>query len=248
MRAVQIADLSGPESALKEVDLPEPEPSHPLTPGSGVVIDVHTAGVSFPEVLQTRGEYQIKPRPPVRARQRGGRHRSQRARGLRAERGRPRGRLLHLGRWAEVAVAPDFLTFGLPASSTTPRARADPQLPHRLLLAAMRGRLPRARRCSSTARPAGSAPRRSRWRRASAPGRSRSSRATTRSGSRARRAPTRWSAPTARGRTRPRSCPAAASTSSSTRSAATASPTASGRWARTAGSSSSASPAARSPR
>src|SRR5215208_415627 len=64
MRAVQIVDLTGPESALAETDLPEPEPSHPLTPGSGVVVDVHAAGVSFPEVLQTRGEYQIKPPLP----------------------------------------------------------------------------------------------------------------------------------------------------------------------------------------
>jgi len=64
MRAVQIIDLTGPDSALKLVDIPEPEPSHPLTPGSGVVVDVHAAGVSFPEVLQTRGEYQFKPPLP----------------------------------------------------------------------------------------------------------------------------------------------------------------------------------------
>ena len=37
MRAVQIVDLTGPSSALAEVDLPEPEPSHMLTPGSGVM-------------------------------------------------------------------------------------------------------------------------------------------------------------------------------------------------------------------
>ena len=35
-----------------------------MTPGSGVVVDVHAAGVSFPEVLQTRGEYQFKPPLP----------------------------------------------------------------------------------------------------------------------------------------------------------------------------------------
>ena len=64
MRAVQIVDLSGPESALAETELSEPEPSHPLTPGRGVIVDVHSAGVSFPEVLQTRGEYQIKPPLP----------------------------------------------------------------------------------------------------------------------------------------------------------------------------------------
>jgi NADPH2:quinone reductase len=57
MRAIQIVELSGPESALKLVDIPEPG-------GDGVVIDVRAAGVSFPEVLQTRGAYQIKPDLP----------------------------------------------------------------------------------------------------------------------------------------------------------------------------------------
>src|ERR1700727_63468 len=64
MRAVQITELTGPDTALMLVDVPEPEPSHPLTPGEGVVIDVRAAGVSFPEVLQTRGEYQLKPPLP----------------------------------------------------------------------------------------------------------------------------------------------------------------------------------------
>jgi NADPH2:quinone reductase len=57
MRAIQIVELSGPESALKLVDIPEPD-------GEGVLIDVHAAGVSFPEVLQTRGAYQVKPELP----------------------------------------------------------------------------------------------------------------------------------------------------------------------------------------
>jgi NADPH:quinone reductase len=57
MRAIQIVELSGPESALKLVDIPEPS-------GEGVVIDVKAAGVSFPEVLQTRGAYQLKPELP----------------------------------------------------------------------------------------------------------------------------------------------------------------------------------------
>ena len=65
MRAVQITELKGPSEALELVDLPEPaEPSHMMTPGSGVVVEVHAAGVSFPEVLQTRGEYQVKPDLP----------------------------------------------------------------------------------------------------------------------------------------------------------------------------------------
>ncbi|MCW2665300.1 MAG: Alcohol dehydrogenase zinc-binding domain protein [Frankiales bacterium] len=57
MRAVQITSLDGPE-ALELLDVPEPD-------GSGkVVIDVHVAGVTFPEVLQSRGLYQMKPELP----------------------------------------------------------------------------------------------------------------------------------------------------------------------------------------
>src|SRR5580700_8031827 len=65
MKAVQIVELTGPQSALRVVeDAPEPAPEHMMTPGSGVVVDVHAAGVSFPELLQTRGEYQVKPELP----------------------------------------------------------------------------------------------------------------------------------------------------------------------------------------
>ncbi|HVX70190.1 MAG TPA: NADPH:quinone oxidoreductase family protein [Mycobacteriales bacterium] len=59
MRAVEIFQLSGPGSATRLADLPEP------AAGDGiVVVDVKAAGVSFPEVLQTRGEYQYKPELP----------------------------------------------------------------------------------------------------------------------------------------------------------------------------------------
>src|SRR3954463_5983429 len=64
VKALQITELSGPDSALTAVDIDEPEASHMLTPGSGVVVDVKAAGVSFPEVLQPRGEYQFKPPLP----------------------------------------------------------------------------------------------------------------------------------------------------------------------------------------
>src|SRR3954454_19641152 len=56
MRAIQIVELGGPDS-LKLVDIDEPS-------GDGVLVDVHAAGVSFPEVLQTRGQYQLKPELP----------------------------------------------------------------------------------------------------------------------------------------------------------------------------------------
>ncbi len=113
MRAVQITELSGPRSALAEVELPDPEPSHMMTPGSGVLVDVHAAGVSFPEVLQTRGEYQVKPPLPfVPGSEVGGTVRSApEGSGLSA--GDRVAAFCMLGGFAEVAVAPEFLTFPL---------------------------------------------------------------------------------------------------------------------------------------
>jgi len=114
MRAVQIVELSGPDGALRLVDLPEPEPSHLLTPGSGVVVDVHAAGVSFPEVLQTRGEYQVKPPLPfVPGSEVAGVVRSA-PEGAGVKPGDRVAAFPMLGAFAEVAVAPEFLTFALP--------------------------------------------------------------------------------------------------------------------------------------
>lgn len=58
MRAVQISQLDGP-GAARLVDLDEPT-GH----DGAVVIDVHAAGVAFPDVLQSRGLYQHKPELP----------------------------------------------------------------------------------------------------------------------------------------------------------------------------------------
>ncbi len=65
MKALQVQSLDGPD-AVKLVDLPEPEDgaNHPLLGMPGVVVDVHAAGVSFPDLLLTRGEYQLKLEPP----------------------------------------------------------------------------------------------------------------------------------------------------------------------------------------
>jgi NADPH:quinone reductase len=114
MKAVQIFELSGPQSALRVVDVPEPEASHPMTPGEGVLVDVHAAGVSFPELLQTRGEYQVKPELPfVPGSEVGGVVRSAPANaGVSA--GDRVAAFCMLGGWAEVAVAPPFFTFKLP--------------------------------------------------------------------------------------------------------------------------------------
>jgi NADPH2:quinone reductase len=58
MRAVQIVTLDGP-GAVRVVDLPDPEPGP-----DHVLVEVHAAGVTFPEVLQSRGLYQYKPDLP----------------------------------------------------------------------------------------------------------------------------------------------------------------------------------------
>jgi NADPH2:quinone reductase len=114
MRALQITELTGPDDALQLVDLPEPDASHFLTPGSGVVVDVEVAGVSFPEVLQTRGEYQIKPPLPfVPGSEVGGIVRSA-PEGAAVKAGDRVAAFCMLGGFAEVAVSPEFLTFKLP--------------------------------------------------------------------------------------------------------------------------------------
>ena len=114
MRALQITELSGPRSALSAADLPEPPAEHPLTPGSGVLIDVHAAGVAFPEVLQTRGEYQYKPDLPfVPGTDIAGVVRSA-PEGSGLSEGDRVAACCMTGGFAEVAVAPAFLTFPLP--------------------------------------------------------------------------------------------------------------------------------------
>ncbi len=113
MRAVQIVDLTGPASALRLAEVPEPEASHMLTPGSGVLIDVHAAGVSFPEVLQTRGEYQFRPELPfVPGSEVGGVVRSAPP-GAAVKPGDRAAAFCMLGGFAEVAVAPAHFVFPL---------------------------------------------------------------------------------------------------------------------------------------
>jgi NADPH2:quinone reductase len=85
-----------------------------LSPGSGVLVDVEAAGVSFPEVLQTRGEYQFKPDLPfVPGSEVAGTVRSA-PEGSGLSEGQRVAAFPMLGGFAEVAVAPDFFTFPLP--------------------------------------------------------------------------------------------------------------------------------------
>jgi NADPH:quinone reductase len=115
VRAVQIVELEGP-SALELADVPEPEPVHMLAPDGAVVVEVEAAGVSFPEVLQSRGEYQLKPPLPfVPGSEVAGTVRSAPA-GADVSEGDRVAAFCMLGGFAEVATAPPWLTFPLPDS------------------------------------------------------------------------------------------------------------------------------------
>jgi NADPH2:quinone reductase len=58
MRSLQVTSLDGPSSVSVE-EVPEP------SAGEGqVLVEVKAVGISWPDLLQTRGEYQIKPELP----------------------------------------------------------------------------------------------------------------------------------------------------------------------------------------
>ncbi len=58
MRAVQVLTTTGPaDVAVREVD--EPVPGE-----RDVLVEVHAVGVSFPDLLLSKGQYQMKPEPP----------------------------------------------------------------------------------------------------------------------------------------------------------------------------------------
>jgi NADPH:quinone reductase len=114
MRAIQITELTGPTTALQLTDVPEPEASHMMTPGSGVIVDVRAAGVSFPELLQSRGEYQVKPPLPfVPGAEVGGVVRTA-PDDAAVKAGDRVAAFCMLGGFAEVAVAPSYFCFKLP--------------------------------------------------------------------------------------------------------------------------------------
>jgi len=58
MRALQVTELTGPEAVTVTSEAPEPEV------GDGVLIEVEAGGLAFPDLLLTRGKYQVKPDLP----------------------------------------------------------------------------------------------------------------------------------------------------------------------------------------
>jgi NADPH2:quinone reductase len=57
MRALQVLELGGPD-AVQVRNVPEPASD------DGVIVDVHAVGLSFPDLLRSRGQYQEKMTPP----------------------------------------------------------------------------------------------------------------------------------------------------------------------------------------
>ncbi|WP_127479364.1 NADPH:quinone oxidoreductase family protein [Nocardioides pantholopis] len=58
MRAVQVLTTTGPADVeVREVPDPTPGPDD-------VLVEVHSVGISFPDLLLSKGEYQLKPEPP----------------------------------------------------------------------------------------------------------------------------------------------------------------------------------------
>jgi NADPH2:quinone reductase len=58
MRAVQVVRPTGPAD-VRVVEVDEPVPG----PGD-VLVEVHSVGVSFPDLLLSKGQYQLRPEPP----------------------------------------------------------------------------------------------------------------------------------------------------------------------------------------
>jgi NADPH2:quinone reductase len=113
MRAIEIFRTKGPAEGLRLVDRPDAE-LNPYTGEPGVVIKVEAAGVAFPEVLQSWGKYQVQPAPPfVPGSEVAGVVRSVPV-GSELEPGQKVMAFCILGGFAEVAIAPEYMTFPLP--------------------------------------------------------------------------------------------------------------------------------------
>lgn len=117
MRAIRLTELNGPE-ALELADVPEPSGADKL------VVEVHAAGVGFPDLLMSRGRYQFRPDPPfIPGVELAGTVHS-------APEGSPFGpgdrvaASAPLGAWAEFAVANPRVTFSIPEGMSYAQATA----------------------------------------------------------------------------------------------------------------------------
>lgn len=108
MRAAQIVTEAGPDAvAVNEVDVPAPAADQ-------VLIKVHATGVSFPELLQSRGEYQFKPPMPFTPGSEVAGEVVSAPEGSGFVPGDRVAAMVLIGGWSEYAVAPVSGTFALP--------------------------------------------------------------------------------------------------------------------------------------
>jgi NADPH2:quinone reductase len=107
MRAVRVHEPKGPEHVVTE-EIPEPEKlDHAL------LIEVKSAGVSFPDLLMSKGQYQFKPEPPFTLGSEG----AGIVKFAPEDSGFTVGQrvaFLSLGAYADVVVAPPGMSFALP--------------------------------------------------------------------------------------------------------------------------------------
>jgi NADPH2:quinone reductase len=107
MRAVRVHEPKGPDHVVIE-EVPEPEALD-----HSVLIDVKSAGVSFPDLLLSKGEYQMKPDPPFTLGSEGAGIVRVAPEGSGLKSGQ-RVSFLTLGAYADATLAAPLMTFPLP--------------------------------------------------------------------------------------------------------------------------------------
>lgn len=112
MRAARVSRLDGPAAVTVE-DIPEPtlEPGH-------VLVEVHAAGANFPDVLQTRGLYQMRPEPPFTPGSECAGVVRDAAEGSRFRPGDRVAAFPVLGAFAELVAVPEAMVFPLPEGAS----------------------------------------------------------------------------------------------------------------------------------
>lgn len=107
MLAARIHDTDGPGAVkIEQIDVPS------LAEGM-LLVDVHAAGVSFPDLLLSKGEYQFKPEPPFTLGSEGAGVVREADPGSKFKPG-DRVAFLTLGAFAETALVAEAMTFVLP--------------------------------------------------------------------------------------------------------------------------------------
>ena len=120
MKAIQIVSFDGPDAVqLNDVPTPDANPDQ-------VLIHVRAAGVSFPELLQTRGQYQMKPEMPFTPGSEVAGDVVSAPEGSGFVPGDRVAAMVMLGGFAEYAVAPADQTFALPGQLSYAQGAALP--------------------------------------------------------------------------------------------------------------------------